>query len=137
MICYCAQTRHAARLLTALYEDALRPANLTAAQFELLSTLHHTGPIAQAPLAAALALDATTLSRNIKPLLARNLLTRSQSAQDAREAIYALSPTGEALRKQAHPLWQRAHKQMQRRLGASAHATLLTLQTLKQIATAA
>ncbi len=117
-----------------MYEDALRPASLTPAQFELLTTLHHTGPIAQAPLAAALALDATTLSRNIKPLLTRNLLTRSQSTVDAREAIYALSPSGEALRAQAHPLWQRAHKKIQRRLGAHAQATLLTLQTLKQAA---
>lgn len=137
MICYCAQTRHAARLLTALYEDALRPSGLTPSQFELLTTLHHTGPVAQAPLVAGMALDATTLSRNIKPLLARGLLTRSKSRHDARETLYVLSPAGEALRATAHPLWQRAHKLIQRRLGPAAQPSMVALKALQQAATTA
>ena len=136
MHCFCAQTRQAARLLTTLYEDALRPAGLTPAQFELLTTLHYRGPIAQAPLAAAMALDATTLSRNLKPLAIRSLLTRTANPQDARETLYALTPQGEATRKQAHSQWQRVHKRMERRLGPQAAAALAALQSLQQAAAA-
>lgn len=127
MICLCAGTRRAARLLTQMYGEALRPVNLTAAQFELLATLGCRGGISQSALADELAVDQTTLSRNLKPLLVRSLIQGATSSNDRRRTTYTLTERGDELMAAAMPLWGAVHAEMRRRLGGRWDAAVATM----------
>lgn len=133
MICLCANTRRAARLLTQRYEEALRPAGLTPAQFELLVTLSYRPGISQSALASHLALDQTTLSRNLKPLLTRNLINHAACTRDRRQTVYTLTPIGAEALQHAMPLWQSAHQQTQHLLGDHWQPTLDALGHLNKL----
>jgi DNA-binding MarR family transcriptional regulator len=127
MICLCASTRRAARLLTQRYEEALRPAHLTPAQFELLATLSHHPGISQSSLAKELALDQTTLSRNLKSLLERSYIQRAASPKDGRQTNYSLTAAGNQALQDATPLWKSIHQQMQDLLVDQWQPTIKTL----------
>jgi DNA-binding MarR family transcriptional regulator len=135
MNCLCLNTRHAARSLTRLYEDHLRPCNLTPPQFGLLSLLAAKPNLSQADLAESLDLDQTTLSRNLRLLVANKWLKRSRSAADRRQTLYTITPTGLELRRTALPHWQRAQQQMHERLGADWDTAFAILQRLTNVAT--
>ncbi len=124
MNCLCASTRRASRLLSRHYESCLRPANLTPAQFELMEALHRRPDQSQAALAAALELDQTTLSRNLKLLINRQWVQSASSSVDRRKACYSLTSTGEATWEAAFPHWQTAQAVLEQCLGPDWQAAL-------------
>ena len=130
MKCLCAGTRHAARLLTRYYEEELRPANVTPAQFELLGTLSARPTLPQSELAKNLSLDQTTLSRNLKVLIGRKWVKRAPSDGDRRQAIYTLTAEGRKVWDHALPCWQRAQARMQQNLGSEWQAVWSALERL-------
>lgn len=132
MFCFCAQSRRLARTLTARYDAALSAAGLTAAQFETLSVLSALGPSSGRALAETLALDKTTLSRNLKPLLGSGWIEARRGEDDARNVIYTLSTAGRKKLARAMPLWQQAHKATETMLGSQADASQRTLQRITQ-----
>lgn len=111
MFCYCATSRRIARTLTARYDAALAPAGLTAAQFETLNVLNALGTSSGRMLVDTLALDKTTLSRNLQSMTAANLVLATQDRNDARQQQYSLSPAGRKKLAKAMPLWQAVHNQ--------------------------
>ena len=130
MKCFCASTRHAARLLTRHYEEQLRPADVTPAQFELLGMLSSRSNLSQSEIAQTLSLDQTTLSRNLKILIEREWVTRSASLQDSRRVVYMISEKGKAVFRQALPLWRRAQAGIEHTLGSEREAVWSTLNRL-------
>src|SRR5471032_3058355 len=91
--CACATARRAARAVTQLYDGHLRASEIEAPQFALLSALHAQGPCSQSAIGDRLALDKTTLSRNLK-LLRQNGWIETAGAEDGRERRYVLSALG-------------------------------------------
>ena len=136
MTCLCLDTRRAARSLTRLYEDHLRPCNLTPAQFGLLSLLAAKPNLSQADLAEFLDLDQTTLSRNLRLLIANKWLKRSRSTMDRRQSLYTITPTGLELRRTALPNWNCAQQQMRENLGTDWETAFSILQRLTNVAAA-
>jgi len=134
MKCLCARTRRAARALTRLYEEHLRAAELTPPQFGLLSVLAERAGLAQIELAEALDLDQTTLSRNLKLLIAKKWVRRGRSAEDRRQVAYSITATGLEVRRAALPHWQRAQEQMRRTLGVEFDAALALLERVAKAA---
>ena len=132
MFCYCAQTRRLARLLAARYDEALAPAGLTAAQFELLSTLGNAGPVHGRALADLLAVDTTTLSRNLKAMMVAGLVQAAASKADARQLLYAPTTQGGQRLRKALPLWQAVHDSTAKQLGEDAKSTRKTLQRMSE-----
>jgi DNA-binding MarR family transcriptional regulator len=130
MFCFCAASRRLGRTLTARYDAALAGAGITAAQFETLSVLDTLGPSSGRALAAQLALDKTTLSRNVKPLLAAALIDVHSSEDDGRASIYTLTALGRRKLAKAKPLWQSAHHASLESLGAQAASSQRTLQRM-------
>jgi DNA-binding MarR family transcriptional regulator len=136
MKCLCARTRRAARSLTRLYEEHLRAVELTPPQFGLLSVLAERAGLAQTELVEALDLDQTTLSRNLKLLIANKWVKRGRSAEDRRQAVYSITAAGLEVRRAALPHWQRAQAQMRRTLGAEFDAALALLERVAMAAAA-
>jgi DNA-binding MarR family transcriptional regulator len=118
--CACANLRRADRVVSQLYDDALRPSGLRITQFTLLQALTlasaSSKAISQKQLAALLAIDSTTLTRTLAPLRRKGWL-RSVSAADRRELRLSLTPAGRREYKRALPYWQTAQKNLQRALG--------------------
>jgi DNA-binding MarR family transcriptional regulator len=122
--CACGALRRAARVVTRLYDDALGPSGLEAAQFGLLMALHALGTASHRDLADGLDLDGTTLTRNLSVLRRRGLMTAAPG-EDRRQRRYALTDEGRAAVTRARPLWERAQATLRSHLGAEAWTTLV------------
>ena len=103
--CTCFALRKAARAVTQRYDEALKPRGLRATQFSVLSMLASRGPIGMTELATALVTDRTTLTRNLKPLIARGFVETAQGPDRRRRAI-ALTTRGRDALAEAMPLWR-------------------------------
>ena len=110
--CLWLRVRQASRALTAIYDAHLQPAGILASQLTILSaiTVFGSQEVGFSELAAALMMDKTTLSRNIKPLEAAGLVRVARSPADARARILLITPAGQAALATAYPLWQQAQQ---------------------------
>jgi len=111
-----ATTRKAARLLTQLYDSHLSEHGIEGAQFALLMTIDALPDKGQAAVADAMGMDKTTLSRNLKLLMARGWVDASPG-KDARRRELALTKDGRAAMTKARPAWMRAQQSLQRAMG--------------------
>lgn len=109
-------TRRATRLVTQYYDLALAPAGLRSTQYSLLTVLSMAGDIAIQELAFVLAMDRTTLTRNLAPLQNRQLVGVA-AGRDRRIRLVHLTPQGQATLEAAHPLWSAAQTTLVSRLG--------------------
>jgi DNA-binding MarR family transcriptional regulator len=114
--CMCASLRRAARALSQIYEDALRPTGLRATQFTILQTLSIAGEVTQGELGQILAMDSTTLTRTLTIMGRRGWIAKRRG-EDRREWRMRLSKAGETQFKHALPQWESAQKQVRRQLG--------------------
>jgi DNA-binding MarR family transcriptional regulator len=127
--CLCFRARRASRVITRLYDDALRPLGIQASQLTLLNAITMSGEAGamMGRIAAVLAMDATTLSRNLRPLAAMRLIKLGRVPGDRRVRVVQLTPAGERLVAEALPLWTEAHGRVVSMLGAEAAAELRDL----------
>jgi DNA-binding MarR family transcriptional regulator len=122
--CACANLRKAARAVTQLFDEALAPSGLRVTQFTLLVTSHLSGESTINELAERMAMDRTTLSRNLKPLVRSGLL-EMRPGEDGRTRLVRLTPAGEQALEEAYPLWQQAQLETVSALGEERHESLL------------
>ncbi|WP_295994157.1 MarR family winged helix-turn-helix transcriptional regulator [Rugamonas sp.] len=125
--CNCSSLRSATRVLTALYDDALRPSGLRTTQYSILSRLSKVGPITLNELADMLAMDRTTLGRNLRPLEREGLVQLAVGEVDKRERVVSLTRAGKAALKRALPLWQEVHARFEEHFGAAESGRLRAL----------
>jgi DNA-binding MarR family transcriptional regulator len=123
--CTCFNLRKAARAVTQLYDEFLRPSGLRATQFSLLMLIRGMGPIRVTELADEAVMDRTTLKRNLE-LLEREGMVRIQPGADARVREVSLTADAEERLATALPLWQRAQAHVTRELGQGRAERLLT-----------
>lgn len=108
--------RKATRLVTQAYDAEIQIAGIKSTQFTLLATLNALGNPAITKLAEVMVMDRTTLSRNIKPLINKGLVT-SGSEQDLRVKQVSLTAEGRALLSEAMPHWQQIQDTVVERMG--------------------
>ena len=123
--CACANLRGAARAVTRLYDDILRPSGLQATQFTLLATIALAGPAPITQLAEGLVMDRTTLTRNLKPLEKQGLI-QVAAGEDQRIRLVSLTEPGQQTLAKALPLWEQAQAQAVNTLGAERFKVLLS-----------
>lgn len=115
--CTCFRIRSAARRVTQIYSQHLAPTGLKISQFSLLGFVCAEGPVSIGRLSELLATDRTTLTRNLKPLLADGVIERAASG-DRRRHELAATAAGRALFKRALPLWSAAEQEVRTAMGA-------------------
>ncbi len=118
--CACLALRKAARTVTQIYDEALRPVGLRSTQYTLLTALAIAGDAPLAAIGAHLGMDRTTLSRNLRPLQRAGLVMRAVGEPDARRLAVYLTPKGAALIRKALPRWRAAQKKVLEVLGSDA-----------------
>jgi DNA-binding MarR family transcriptional regulator len=116
--CVVTRLRLATRVVTKVYDDALRPFGLTVAQMSLLAVAADGGVIRQAEVGARLHLDSSTLSRNLERMRANGWVEEVAEA-DARVHTHQLTTSGKALLEQAIPGWRAAQRRATELLGES------------------
>ena len=114
--CACFNLRKAARAVTQLYDDALRPAGILATQLPLLIATGRLERVTISQLAEAMVMDRTTLTRNLRPL-ERDGLVRTKPGKDRRVREISLTTKGRKVLLKAYPLWRQAQATVARSLG--------------------
>lgn len=122
--CACQGVRRSARALTQRYDHALSPIGLKATQFPILVALELAGPVPLSLLADALVMDRTTLTRNLKALQERDLVS-VEEGKDRRVRLLALTPEGRTVLEQALEIWKVAHASVKNNFGANRLDSLL------------
>ena len=102
--------------MTQVFDAALRPTGLRATQFSLLATLAKGGDAPLTRLAQTLVMDRTTLTRNLKPLLRRELI-RIEQQDDQRIRNVSLTDAGKRAFKDALPRWEQVQIRISAELG--------------------
>jgi DNA-binding MarR family transcriptional regulator len=109
--------RRLMRRLSTHYDARLRQVGLKTTQFSLLARVGYLGPVRPADLAEAMGLDASTLTRNLKPLAQAGWLT-VDAGVDGRSRLVSLTDAGRAKLLQARVLWREAQAALAAQLGA-------------------
>ena len=110
------QLRQLMRRVAQHYDSELAQAGLKTTQYSLLSTALALGPSRPADLAAAMKMDASTLTRNLKPLIAAGWL-RLEPGSDGRSRSVVLTPEGQAKPEEAKRRWKAAQLRLNATLG--------------------
>jgi|HubBroStandDraft_1064217.scaffolds.fasta_scaffold298526_2 DNA-binding MarR family transcriptional regulator len=126
--CLCANVRRASRVLSQIYDDAMRPLGLRMTQFSILQALSLTGPRLQGELAEFLALDSTSFTRAAQQLRRRGWV-KTVKGKDRRERLVSLSQSGEAELARAKPARETVQENVGALLGEERRLRLIQLST--------
>lgn len=119
--CLAARVRKVSRIVNAVFDEELSHLDLNASRLTLLSAIAVTPNIRASRLAKALAIEKSTMSRNLSGLEQDGLIT---VAVDGRDRRLKLTPAGQSLVETARPSWNRAQERAREILGPLADALL-------------
>lgn len=111
--CLCLHVQRAARALARRFDDAFRPLGLSQGQFSLMMAVNTPEPKPMGMVAMLLAMDRTTLTANLKPLVRRGFLNVTQDENDHRARRVALTDAGRAVLVAALPVWRQLHAEIE------------------------
>ena len=114
--CTNAKVRQLMRRVAQHYDAEVAQSGLKTTQYSLLSNIAHLGPVRPVDLAAALRMTASTLSRNVQPLITAGWVAVSPGAS-ARSQLLTITPEGSTKRKEAQRHWKLAQKKLEDQLG--------------------
>jgi DNA-binding MarR family transcriptional regulator len=118
--------RQLSRIVTRHYDGYVGATGLKNTQYSLLSHVVLLGPIRPSDLAQRMRLDASTLTRNLQPLLAQGWLHLGPG-EDARSRLVEATDEGRAKRAEAQRAWKQAQLALNARLGSERVAALHAL----------
>lgn len=108
--------RQLMRQVSQFYDAELGQAGLKGTQYALMSHVIQLGPVQPGQLARALKVDASTLTRNLKPLLDAGWLVQSPGP-DRRSRTISITDAGRTKWQLAREHWKRAQQRINGMLG--------------------
>jgi DNA-binding MarR family transcriptional regulator len=111
------------RMVTSMYDDSLAGVGVKTSQFNVLVAVSNCAEVKPSELAGILAMDESTLSRNVDRMCARGLL-RLKADEDRRSHRIIVTEKGTALIRMAYPAWRKAQDDVARLLGPENVAAL-------------
>jgi DNA-binding MarR family transcriptional regulator len=121
--CLATRVRQLSRIVTRIYDDALRGHGITSSQFTLLTQLANQDGITAVEIGGELDIEKSTLSRNLKRLLALGLLTMDPPAGRRGRGLH-LTVKGQDVIHRAYPVWREAQTRSVGIMGPESRATL-------------
>ena len=121
--CLATRVRQLSRIITRLYDDAMRPLGITASQYTLLAQLASRDGITAVEIGHELDIEKSTLSRNLKRLLALGMIIMDPPAGRRGRGLH-LTAKGQAVLKEAFPVWQAAQARSVAVMGVDTRAKL-------------
>jgi DNA-binding MarR family transcriptional regulator len=121
--CVAVRVRRLNRVITGIYDDALRPLEVKASQMNILVVAARLGTAQPSQVCRILQMDLSTLSRNLERLRARGWIETVPDT-DARVHPFRLTDAGREKIQQAYPAWQEAQRKASALLGEGGVALL-------------
>ena len=112
--CLAVRLRMLNRVLSGLYDDALRPLDLRVSQLNVLVAVANRQPVSAGEIGDLLRLEKSTLSRNLHRMAKRGWLT----VEEGRPGSVRLTRKGEGLLERALPRWEEAQQSAEALLGS-------------------
>lgn len=98
------------------YDRYMSSVGLKSTQYALLTCVVKLGPIRPSDLARRLQMDASTLTRNLQPMLAQGWLTVG-AGENARSRLIEATAAGHAIRIDGQRAWKAAQTALNNQLG--------------------
>jgi DNA-binding MarR family transcriptional regulator len=114
--CVAVRLRMLNRVVTNIYDDALRSLELKVSQMNILVAAAKMRTARPVDVCEYLHLDVSTLSRNVERMKARGWL-ETVPDEDGRSQPFRLTPQGRKLLEKAIPAWSEAQQQVKKALG--------------------
>ncbi len=114
--CIAVRLRKLNRIITNIYDNALRPLDLKVSQMNILVAAAKMGTARPLEVCEYLHLDVSTLSRNVERMKARGWL-QVVPDEDGRSQPFQLTPQGKKLLEKAVPAWNEAQERVTAVLG--------------------
>lgn len=111
------RVRQLMRGIGQIYDVHLAASGLRITQYSLLSHVLASSPVRPVDLARLMRMDASTLTRNLKPLIDAGWV-RMGPGEDQRSRLVHITEEGRARREQAKQCWKTAQNEINTRLGA-------------------
>ncbi|CAB3798496.1 hypothetical protein LMG28614_04774 [Paraburkholderia ultramafica] len=115
--CLLTRTRQISRVLTAIYDEELRPFGIVSPQFTLLVLIIELGPISRSDLGRKNHHDRSTLTRNLQPLISQGWVSEGLPGEDGRSRPLSLTEQGKTLLRSAASAWSSAQTKARTLLG--------------------
>ena len=120
--CICLHTRMAARAVTRAYDAALASFGIEGTQFTLISAIAVDPTRSVTEMADRLALERSSLSRNLTLLKQRGLIEPASGR--GRAIRYTVTDAGHALIEAALPAWRSVQERLEAGIGADGWSEL-------------
>lgn len=131
--CLVLNTRMASRAVTRRADRKLRSFGVSAAQFTILTSMLSRPGLSVTDMAESIAMDRTTLSRNLD-LLERKGLVETTPVQSGNSRVCALTERGAELVDQMVPEWRAAQAELRETLSNPDFPSIITaLQQLSKL----
>jgi len=121
--CSSFKLRKLSRRVSQHFDQIVSVAGLKTTQYSLLSHVVRLGPVKPGELASEMEMDASTLTRNLQPLVAQGWVEVGPGA-DARSRLVAATDAGREKHTEAKREWKRAQIAFNQRLGEARVARL-------------
>jgi len=121
--CSSQKVRRLSRRISQHFDHIVAGAGLKTTQYSLLSHIVRLGPLRPGELAAAMGLEASTLTRNLQTLVAAGW-ARIDPGADERSRQVSITPEGRAKHAEAQRAWRHAQALFNERVGVEAVARL-------------
>jgi len=121
--CSSQKVRVLSRRISQHFDHIVASSGLKTTQYSLLSAVVRLGPLRPSDLARAMSLDASTLTRNLQPLIAAGWIVIGPG-EDERSRLVAATAAGRDKRAEAQRAWKRAQIAFNERIGEAAVARL-------------
>jgi DNA-binding MarR family transcriptional regulator len=103
--CVLMRTRLISRVMTAIYDEALRPFGIGSPQFALLAIIGSMEPATRAEIGRHLRQDRSTLTRNLRLVLSEGWAEEVQDEAGGRPKPIMLTKAGKHLLRRAASAW--------------------------------
>lgn len=114
--CTSLKVRQLSRRVSQHFDRIVADADLKTTQYSLLSQVVSLGPVKPGVLASHMEMDASTLTRNLQPLVAQGWVTVGPG-EDGRSRVVEATAAGRVKRDEARREWKRAQVAFNERLG--------------------
>lgn len=108
--------RQLGRMVTRHYDQYMSQVGLKNTQYALLSYIVKLGPIRPSDLAKHMQMDASTLTRNLQPMVLQGWLTIN-AGENARTRLVEATKAGHMKRTEGQQAWKVAQTALNHRIG--------------------
>ena len=115
--CILMRARLISRVITAIYDEELRPFGIISPQFALLVVISEIEPATRAEIGRYHHQDRSTLTRNLKIILSEGWVEEIQGEGGGRARPIVVTKAGEELLRKGGPAWRVAQARTKALLG--------------------